>query len=99
MEASDHPPMIERDEEDTDMARRGWMTRIPIWVRVPGIIALVLVGVLVSTMLLGAARDGGGHGGAGDHTQTSGGGHAGGSHGSGGGGGHGGGHGAATTGR
>lgn len=28
---------------------------VPIWVRVPGIIALVLVGVLLSTMLLGAA--------------------------------------------
>ena len=70
------------------MAKRGWTaripiwvrwtTRIPIWVRVSGTIALVLVGVLVSTMLLGAAGDGGGHGSGG-----------GGSHGSGGGGGHG----------
>jgi len=94
--------MIERDEQDMDMARRGWMTRIPIWVRVPGIIALVLVGGLVSTMLLTASRDGGGHGPAGDHTQTSGGGHGSGSHGSGGAGngGHGGGgHGTATAGR
>lgn len=92
--------MTEHDEEDTDMAKRGWTTRIPIWVRVPGIIALVLVGVLVSTMLLTALRDGGGHGRVADHTQTNGGGHSSGSHGPGGGGGHsGGGHGTATTGR
>jgi hypothetical protein len=91
--------MIERDEEGMDMAKGGWMTRIPVWVRVPGIIALVLVGVLVSTMLLTASRGGGGHGPGGDHTQTSGGGHGGGSHGSGGGGHGGGGHGTATTGR
>jgi len=44
-------------------------------VRVPGIIALVLVGVLVSAMLLNAARDGGGHGRSGDTTQLDGGGH------------------------
>jgi hypothetical protein len=68
------------------MAMRGWIGRIPIWVRVPGIIALVLVGVLVSTMLLTVSRDGGGHGSAGDHTQTSAGGHGSGGHGSGGGG-------------
>jgi hypothetical protein len=84
------------------MAMRGWIGRIPIWVRVPGIIALVLVGVLVSTMLLTVSRDDGGHGSTGDHTQTSGGGHGSGGHGSGGGGnsGHGGGgHGTATAGR
>jgi len=81
------------------MGRRGWMARIPIWVRVPGIIALVLAGVLVGTMLLTVSRDGGGHGGAGGHTQTSGSGHTGASHGSGGGGGHGAGHGTTTTGR
>jgi hypothetical protein len=85
------------------MAKRGWTTSIPIWVRVPGIIALVLVGVLVSTMLLGAARDGGGHGRAGDQTQMNRGGHGaggGGSHGSGGGGqGSGAGHGAGAHGR
>jgi hypothetical protein len=89
--------VIGREEEDAEMTRRGWMGRIPIWVRVPGIITLVLAGVLVSTMLLTATRDGGGHGGAGGHTQTSGSGHTGASHGSGGGGGHGTGHGAATT--
>jgi uncharacterized membrane protein YgcG len=90
------------------MAKRGWTaripiwvrwtTRIPIWVRVSGTIALVLVGVLVSTMLLGAAGDGGSPGRSGDHAQMPGGGHGsggGGSHGSGGGGGHG----PATTGR
>lgn len=40
----------------------GLTTRIPIWVRVPGIIALILVGVLASTVLLGAAGVGGGAG-------------------------------------
>jgi hypothetical protein len=68
------------------MAKRGWRTRIPIWVRVPGIIALVLVGVLASTMLLGAVRDGGGHG-SGNQPQMGGGDH--GAGGRGGGGGHG----------
>jgi hypothetical protein len=29
------------------------MTNIPIWVRVPGIIALALVGIVVGAMLLG----------------------------------------------
>lgn len=40
------------------LAKHGLRTGIPIWVRVPGIIALVLVGVLVGTMLLGAAGAG-----------------------------------------
>lgn len=62
------------------MAKRGWTARIPIWVRVPGIILLVLVGVLVGTMLLGAAGDGGGHGRVGDQTQMDGGGHGAGTH-------------------
>lgn len=51
------------------MANRGLMARIPIWVRVPVIIALVLVGLLVSPILLDAAGvasrsgdRGGGHG-------------------------------------
>lgn len=34
---------------------RGLPTSIPIWVRVPGIIALVLVGIVVSSMLLGGS--------------------------------------------
>jgi hypothetical protein len=41
------------------------MTRIPIWVRVPAIIALALVGVLVGSILLGTwdgHGSGGGHG-------------------------------------
>jgi hypothetical protein len=38
------------------------MTSIPIWVRVPAIIALVLVGVVIGTALLGSAGNGGGHG-------------------------------------
>jgi hypothetical protein len=75
------------------MAKRGWTTRIPIWVRMSGIVALVLVGVLISTMLLGAAGDGGGHEQSGHQTKMDGsGGHGsggGGSHGSSGGGGHG----------
>lgn len=60
------------------MANRGSRARIPIWVRVPVIIALVLAAVLLSPMVLDAAgvgvnrgsgddmedmvRDGGGHG-------------------------------------
>jgi hypothetical protein len=62
-------------EEDTQMANSGLTTRIPIWVRVPAIIALVLVGVIIGTTLLGAWADGGGHGsrdgrhGAGDGRQ------------------------------
>ena len=46
-------------EEDTHMADRGLTASIPIWVRVPGIIALVLVGVVVSSMLLGGSSSGG----------------------------------------
>ena len=34
---------------------KGVIARIPIWVRVPGLIALVLVVVLISPMLLDAA--------------------------------------------
>jgi hypothetical protein len=37
------------------MADRRLTTSIPIWVRVSGIIALVLVGVVVSSMLLGGS--------------------------------------------
>jgi hypothetical protein len=39
---------------------------IPIWVRIPGFVALVLVGVLAATLLLGATGAGGDHGRAGD---------------------------------
>ena len=81
------------------MAKRGWIGRIPIWVRVLGITALVLVGVVVGSMLMGVAGDGGGHG-AGHQSQTSVGGHGTGTHGTGGNGGHSGaGHVTATTGR
>jgi len=38
-----------------DTADRGSRARIPIWVRVPVIVALVLVGILVGSMLLGSA--------------------------------------------
>lgn len=40
------------------MADRRLTMRIPIWVRVSGIITLVLVGVVVSSMLLGASGSG-----------------------------------------
>lgn len=50
------------------MAKRGLIGRIPIWVRVPGIIALVLVGIVISAMLLDTT--GGGHGGSGDDNGT-----------------------------
>lgn len=36
------------------MGSRGWTAGIPVGARVPGIIALVLVGVLAGTMLLSA---------------------------------------------
>jgi hypothetical protein len=81
------------------MAKRSWIGRVPIWARVSGIIALVLVGVLAGSMLVGATDNGGGHG-TGHQSQTSISGHGTGTHGSGGGGGHsGGGHITATTGR
>jgi hypothetical protein len=41
---------------------RRFITRMPIWIRVSAIIALVLVGVVGITMALGAGREGGGHG-------------------------------------
>ncbi|MQA03862.1 MAG: hypothetical protein GEV07_14450 [Streptosporangiales bacterium] len=44
------------------MAQRGSTAGIPIWVRVPGIIALVLVAVVVSAMLVGTLGVGGGSG-------------------------------------
>lgn len=50
------------------MAKRGVIGRIPIWVRVPGVIALVLVGIVISAMLLDTT--GGGHGGSGDENGT-----------------------------
>lgn len=50
------------------MAKRGLIRRIPIWVRVPGIITLVLVGIVISAMLLDTA--GGGHGGSGNDSGT-----------------------------
>jgi hypothetical protein len=45
---------------------RRFIARTPIWVRVSGIIALVLVGVIGTTMAVGAGRDGGGGHGSGD---------------------------------
>lgn len=60
------------------MTSHALTARIPLWVRVAGIIALALVGVLVSAMLLDAA-DIGGRGGRGGHgsseTPMDGGGH------------------------
>lgn len=40
------------------MTKRGWAARVPLRVRVPGTIALVLVGVLASSMIVGAVRGG-----------------------------------------
>jgi hypothetical protein len=37
-------------------------TGVPVWVRVPGIIVLVLVGIVASAVLAGAAGVGGGDG-------------------------------------
>jgi hypothetical protein len=51
------------------MAERGTKTRIPIWVRVPLIVTVVLIAILVSSMLLGAADIGrrpSSHGGGGN---------------------------------
>ena len=42
------------------MGKHGRRASIPVWARVPAIIALVLAGVLVSAMLLSARRDSGG---------------------------------------
>jgi hypothetical protein len=56
------------DEDDMPLTNRGFKTGIPIWVKVPVVIALVLAGVVISTMLLGSASDGGhGPGGDGGH--------------------------------
>ena len=44
------------------MAHRGLTTGIPVWVRVPGVITLVLAGVVASTMLVGVMGVGGGAG-------------------------------------
>src|SRR5829696_4225902 len=38
---------------------RRWPARMPIWLRVPALIGLVLVAVLVSTMVLDAGAEGG----------------------------------------
>lgn len=40
------------------MAEHAPTTGIPVWVRVPGIIALILVAVVVGAMLLGATSAG-----------------------------------------
>lgn len=49
------------------MAKRGLTDRIPIWARVPGIIAVVLVAVLISPLLLDAVGVASRSGGGGDH--------------------------------
>jgi hypothetical protein len=56
-------------EEEDRAPRRRLLSRIPLWVRISTIIALILVGVFASSMLLGASSagkgQGGGHGGSG----------------------------------
>jgi hypothetical protein len=58
----------------TRSPRRRLLSRVPLWVRISTIIALILVGVFASSMLLGASgvdeSPGGGHGGSGDQLQT-----------------------------
>jgi hypothetical protein len=67
--------------------RRRLLSRIPLWVRISTIIALILVGVFASSTLLGASgadeSQGGSHGGSGDQMQTPHRGGSGSSHGSG----------------
>lgn len=62
--------------EDMPMAKRRLTNRIPIWIRATVIIALVLVGVLLSTMLLAAGgvsnRGSGGEHGSGGEMQMDG---------------------------
>jgi hypothetical protein len=82
-------------QEERPSAKRRLRSRVPVWVRVSVITAAVLVGVLVTTMLLGATGGGGdrdrpGGDGSGDRTEMNdgsgsdhtGGDHSGGDHGS-----------------
>ena len=46
------------------MAKRRSLSAIPIWIRVPGLIALVLVAIVVSTVMLSRVGDVGGHAGS-----------------------------------
>lgn len=47
------------------MAKRRFLGRVPIWVRVPGIVTAIVVGVLLSTMLWAPGGVGDGNGGSG----------------------------------
>ncbi len=58
-----HP--YETREEDTVMAKRRSLGRVPIWVRVSGIVTAILVAVLLSTMLWVAGGAGDRNGGSG----------------------------------
>jgi hypothetical protein len=56
-------PLDGTTEEDTNMADQGSTGRIPVLVRVPAIVALILVAVIIGTMILGTVgAEGGGHG-------------------------------------
>ena len=46
------------------MAKRRSLSAIPIWIRVPGLIALVLVAIVVSTVMLSRVGDVSGHAGS-----------------------------------
>ena len=48
------------------MTNKGLISRIPIWLRVAGIIVVLLLAVLAGTMVLNAAGVGGGGHGCGD---------------------------------
>ena len=56
--SSDQPPGTS-DGQRRPGHRRGLITRIPIWVTVSGILALLLVGLVVSSTLLGGSQMGG----------------------------------------
>src|ERR687892_2003006 len=56
--SSDQPPGTS-DVQRRPGHRRGLITRIPIWVTVSGILALLLVGLVVSSTLLGGSQMGG----------------------------------------
>lgn len=70
----------ERDMADTEVpsdatgtARRSLLARLPLWVRISAITALVLVAVFAASMALGVAGiggEGGGHGGGGHGSGT-----------------------------
>jgi hypothetical protein len=68
------PPTGRSPEQDAPSANRRAIAKTPIWVRVSLITAIILVGVLVATMVLGGtgigSRSGAGHGSGGQMQMT-----------------------------